>query len=208
MERVYGWPIAHERGYPDLCGGEEELGEMVDTFNRDHERARAVLVNQWDWSRKYCGQRMPEEMTFADIRVGTDLEFGLSIYEPYGISQFEALSFGALCAVSNVCGCMGYARRALDEVGECDNIIEGNYLKLPDSAGGGNVRDVSTALRDEIEAKEGKRLARLLVERLPRSEEAMLRLADTGYELASRMSWERVVSEFFLPSLTRVAEQV
>ncbi len=208
MERVYGWPIAHERGYPDLCGGEEELGEMVDTFNRDHERARAVLVNQWDWSRKYCGQRMPEEMTFADIRVGTDLEFGLSIYEPYGISQFEALSFGALCAVSNVCGCMGYARRALDEVGECDNIIEGNYLQLPDGIDGGNVREVSTAHRDEIEAEEGKRLARLLVDRLPRSEEDMLRLAETGYELASRMSWERVVGEFFLPSLTRVAERV
>ena len=93
MERVYGWPVGHEEGYPDLAGGEEQLGGMVDHFNRDHEAVRAVFVNQWGWSRAACGLRMSEEMTFADIRRGTDVELGLSIYEPFGISQFEPLSF-------------------------------------------------------------------------------------------------------------------
>ena len=66
---------------------------MTDFFNREHQAVRAVLVNQWDWNRQVCGERMPEEMTFGDIRRGTDLEFGLSVYEPFGISQFEPLSF-------------------------------------------------------------------------------------------------------------------
>ena len=30
MERIYGWPVAHEEGYPDLCCGEEVVGAMID----------------------------------------------------------------------------------------------------------------------------------------------------------------------------------
>ena len=62
MERVYGWPANHEPGYPDLCQGEEVVGEMFKHFNGNHEAARAVFVNQWDWNRQACGERMPKEM--------------------------------------------------------------------------------------------------------------------------------------------------
>ncbi len=206
MERVYGWPVAHENGYPDLIGGEDTLGDMFDNFNRNHQAVRVVLVNQWDWNHKYCGDRMPEDMTFADCRCGTDAEFGLSVYEPFGISQLEPLSCGATCLVSNVCGCTGLALRAAGKR-KAGNIIVGNYIKPAENLSFQQLRDLPMAERDRIESEENSRLASELFGRLPRDKAAARRRMASGWELASRMSWEHVVDEYFIPSLTRAVER-
>ncbi len=206
MERVYGWPVNHERGYPDLCGGEELLGDMVAEFNRGHEHVKAVFVNQWDWNRAVCGQRMPEGMDFGDLRRGADVEFGLSVYEPFGIAQLEPLCFGALCVVSNVCGCTGFARRAAQQDGIEDNVIIGDFLGVSRSASVNDLLDLSIRERNRVESAEYERLAGLLAEKLPRDEETLSRRLENGYRLAGRMSWQRVVEEYFLPNLGRVAE--
>lgn len=206
MERVYGWPVAHEEGYPDLSAGEEGVGHMFDAFNREHEASRAVFVNQWGFDAHSCGRRMPEGTTIADLRRGSDLEFGLSVYEPFGISQLEPLSYGALCVVSNVCGCMGFVRAA-SEAGEFDNVIEADFLKLEGPKSLSDVLALSIDDRTAVENVEARRLAELIVERLPRSEKAVEDRIASGCELADRMSWERVVQEYFLPSLDRVAEE-
>jgi hypothetical protein len=206
MERVYGWPVNHDRGYPDLCGGEEVLGDTMMVFDRGHTAIHTVLVNQWDWNRLVLGERAPEDMTFADIRVGTDVEFGLSNYEPFGISQFEALGFGAICVPSNVCGCMGFARRVAETMPLDGNIIEGNFLTLPDAMTAADARNITWDQRNAIEQAEARRLAGLIFEALPRDEKSLKRLMDSGYQLARCMSWERVVEDYFLPSLSRTAE--
>ena len=203
MERAYGWPVSHERGYPDLCGGEDVLGEMFDCFNREHQAVRVVLVNQWDWCRRFCGDRMPEDMTFADIRRGTDVEFGLSIYEPFGISQFEPLGFGALCVVSNVCGCMGFVRRVAGENPWDDNIIEGNFLTVPEDMPIERLLTLPAAERDRIESDEARRLAREILRRLARDDQAVQRRIRSGYDLARKMDWEHVVEGYFLPAIAR-----
>jgi hypothetical protein len=202
MERVYGWPVAHEEGYPDLCGGEEVLGDMCDNFNRNHQAIRAVLVNQWDWNRRYVGERIPQDMTFADIRRGTDVEFGLSVYEPFGISQFEPLSCGALCVVSSVCGCAGFARRAAGGQ-EVENVLVADYLKVAQGLSLEQLHDLPTQERDRIESGENLRLAKLILQRLPRDSQTVARRIADGNELAGKMSWEHVVEDYFLPSLER-----
>jgi len=202
MEQVYNWPVAHERGYPDLCQGEEVLGDIFDEFNRTHKAIRAVLVNQWDWNQTVCGKRMPPEMTFTDIRCGTDVEFGLSVYEPFGISQLEPLSFGALCVVSNVCGCVGFARRAGRGKPIDNNLIEGDFLTLDSTPGTvDEMKNLPASRRDELESVVCQQLARAIVERLARDTHTLEQRIRSGYELACRMSWEHVVSEYFLPSL-------
>jgi glycosyltransferase involved in cell wall biosynthesis len=206
MERVYGWPLAHETGYPDLAAGEEVVGGMFDAFNRDHKASRAVFVNQWGFDARRCGRRMPEEMSIADLRRGSDLEFGLSVYEPFGISQLEPLSFGALCVVSNVCGCTGFVN-AVREDEAFDNVIEANFLGLEGPKSLEDVLACGSGERDAVEDREAKRLADVIIERLPRDAETIQRRIESGTELASRMSWERVVTEYFLPSLDRVAEE-
>jgi len=206
MERVYGWPVAHEDGYPDLCGGEEVIGAMFDDFNRNHQSVSAVLVNQFGWAHGTCGLRMPEDMTFADVRRGTDMEFGLSVYEPFGISQFEPLTFGALCLPSNVCGCMGFARQVEKYLGIDDSIIVGDFLgDLAATDSIAELRALPSWRRDEIENAEARRLAERVVALLPRDDETLAKRIKTGHDLAAMMSWEHVVSEYFLPNLDRAA---
>ncbi len=207
MERLYGWPVTHEKGYPDLCQGEEMLGDIFEHFNREHEAVRVVFVNQWDWSREMCGLRMPEDMTFADMRCGTDVEFGLSIYEPFGISQLEPLSFGALCVVSNICGCVGFARCAAAQEGIDDGIIEADFLSLSVPPTLDELKNLPASRRDEIESLEAERLANLIVQRLPRDDQTLQERMQTGFQLAKRMSWEHVVKDYFLPSLAQAADK-
>jgi hypothetical protein len=147
---------------------------------------------------------MSADMTFRDIRAGTDAELGLSVYEPFGISQLEPLCFGGLCAVSSVCGCMGFARRA-GGPGLEDNILEADFVALPRPMGEAELLSLTIGQRDQIEAREARKLAEALIEKLPRDEEAMRKAIASGQELAGKMSWERVVEDYFLPSLTRVA---
>ena len=116
-EKQYDWPVGHRADNGDLIGEESHFFFAdVEPFNHSAHNSRIVLVNQFGWSRGRCGTRMPEAMAFSDIRRGSDLEFGQSIYEPFGIAQIEALSFGAISCVSNVCGCIGFVQMAADEL--------------------------------------------------------------------------------------------
>ena len=74
-------------------------------FNACARQVKVILVNQFGWSTASCGSKMQPDMEFLDIRKGTDIEFGQSIYEPFGIAQLEPLSFGGMCVITNVCGC-------------------------------------------------------------------------------------------------------
>ena len=206
MEKVYGWPVNHEKGYPDLCGGEEGLGDLFAQFNREHEAAQAIFVNQWDWNRGFCGDRMSEDMTFQDIRAGTHVEFGLSTYEPYGIAQFEPLGSGGLCVVTNVCGCAGFARCVAGDEDVGGNIIQADYLRLDGPMSVNEILHTPYEQREAVEWAEAKRLARLIADRLPRDLETLQARMTSGYELARRMSWERVVEDFFLPSLKKTVK--
>ena len=129
MEAEYGWPAEHREGHPDLVGSEVPLYRDMEHFNREAGATRIVFVNQFGWDQERCGRRMPADMSFPDIRVGTDLEFGQSIYEPFGIAQVEPVPYGALCVVSSACGCVGFARRASTD--HASPVIEADYITLP-----------------------------------------------------------------------------
>ena len=116
MSREYGWPGDHHEGWPDLIALETPLWQAISTFNAGAKATRIVLINQFGFSRDRCGDTMPADMSFDDLRNGADVEFGQSIYEPFGIAQLEPLPSGALCVISNVCGCLGFVRRKLGEL--------------------------------------------------------------------------------------------
>ncbi len=206
MEADTNWPVDHDHGYPDLTNGEEDLAAMFAHFNAEHSSIRLILVNQFGWSQAGNGQRMPAEMTFADIRRGIDAEFGLSIYEPFGISQLEPLSYGATCVVSNVCGCVSFARRAAGEEGFGENIIEANFVNLPRPMTVEQLKALTIGLRDEIENVESARVARRLAEALRDDEATFASRLQRGYAMAERMSWDHVVGEYFLPAISHVTE--
>lgn len=116
-EAEYGWPVGHRADNGDLVAEEAPFFfSAVEPYNHAAHSSQIVLVNQFGWSRELCGKRMPAAMTFADIRRGSDLEFGLSIYEPFGISQVEPVNGGAIACVSSVCGCVGFLMQAAAEL--------------------------------------------------------------------------------------------
>lgn len=109
----WGWPVEHRSRDDggDLRREEEVLWEMIRRHNEEGAgRFRILYINQFGWSREKLGALDPEETTFLDLRVGTDVEIGLSIYEPFGIAPLEPFSTGAVCVLSDSCGCAHHVR--------------------------------------------------------------------------------------------------
>jgi hypothetical protein len=210
MEARYGWPVHHreelsyvgERPVPDLAGHEIPFYRAIEQFNQVTPQIQIVLVNQFGWSRDRCGQRMPQDMTFMDIRRGSDLEFGQSIYEPFGIAQVEPLSFGALCVPSSICGCLGFLRRVAGP--NIVNTIVADYVQAGDSE-----QSIEAALttdqvkRDQIETRQAREVALQIAKRLPQEKASAQQILTQGYSLSQQMSWEVVARDYLLPGLAR-----
>ena len=191
-----------------MSGGEAYYYTGVQQFNAQSRNIKVVFINQFGFNRIYCGQRIPENMEFMDIRKGSDLEFGQSIYEPFGIAQLEPLSFGSICLFSNVCGCTGFIKDVAP-AGELKNIIIADYTAM----NGREPEDLEDMLqidgqwRDHIEEHLSGKLAKKICARLPENEQQMQELIQSGFELASKMSWQRVVEDYLLVSLQKALDR-
>lgn len=206
MEKRYHWPVVHREGLPDLSSGEAAYYEGVQEFNARSRSIKVVFVNQFGWERKLCGMRMPADMEFMDIRKGSDVEFGQSIYEPFGIAQVEPISFGGICVFSNVCGCAGFVDKATG--GEpTPNVIVADYTELEDlPLRPEQLLGIGQPQRDRVEARVAAQVAEELVERLPRSPQEFEQFIERGYALAQKMSWEVVAREYVLPGIARACK--
>jgi hypothetical protein len=210
MERNYGWPVHHMQStvtidgqqVPDLVSHEIPFYQAVEQYNRTARASQILFVNQFGWSRDRCGQRMPAEMEFGDIRRGSDLEFGQSVYEPFGIAQLEPLCYGALCVISNVCGCVGFVRRAAGQ--DVPNVIVADYTQdpgRPEDSGIQAALDIDQARRDQIETAQAQLVAAQIAAHLPQNAQESAALLASGYALSQRMSWQVVVQEYLFPGL-------
>ena len=152
-------------------------------------------------------------MSFRDIRIGTDVEFGQSIYEPFGIAQLEPLSAGALCCVSNVCGCTAFVQQAGARLSahstnpSFTNVVVADYVSLPPSSWLNKASDalqLDKPIREWVEQRTSAQLAQTLFTRLPKTAQQLDRLMAQGQALAQQMRWEVVVKEQFLPALHNI----
>ena len=204
-EEQYGWPVGHRGDNGDLIGQETSFFfDGIEPFNRRFPNVKVVLINQFGWSQERCGRRMPADMEFMDIRKGSDLEFGQSIYEPFGIAQVEPLSFGAICCVSNVCGCVGFVERVAGDVANVPNVVVADYVSLPWGYWLNSPYDALTidlGARGHIEGVNSAQAAQEIFDVLPRNEEQMQALLDRGQEIARGMSWDVVVADYLAPAL-------
>lgn len=201
-EAEYGWPARHRWDNGDLVGLEIDYWQAIQAFNARAQASRIVLVNQFGWSRDRCGGRMPAAMEYVDIRRGTDVEFGQSIYEPFGIAQLEPLSSGALCCLSTSCGCAYFIEKSGGL--ELKNIALADYITLPygwEYPGARAMLNIGAHERDQIEAMESYRAAAKLIERLPRQGHDAWVLLEEGRALAEKMSWKVVAEQQLLPAL-------
>ncbi len=202
MSRAYGWPRTHREGWPDLHAYESPLWRAIAAFNANARSSRIVFINQFGFSRDRIGETMPPGLGFEDLRLGTDLEFGQSVYEPFGIAQIEPLPSGALCVMSDVCGCIGFARSqlaaessflGLDAEGAGEmldddrrpflNLLVADYTHLPAeqlSRGWRDALSIGQAERDVTEHLAAHEVAQRIAQRLPRTDEQKQMLLDDG----------------------------
>lgn len=202
MESEYNWPVAHREGWPDLSGGEAELYTKIQAFNARSRNIKIVFINQFGFNRLSCGRNIPEDIQLIDICRGSDVEFGMSIYEPFGISQLESLTFGGICVISSVCGCAGFVKDiAVPE--NINNIIIADYTNL----NGHNFNNLEKLLkingqvRGQIEQRVSEQVANLILSRLTEDTVELEERIETGFSLARNMSWETVVRNYLLPGL-------
>jgi len=208
MESKYHWPVAHREGWPDLSGGEAEFYTTVQEFNARSRNIKIIFVNQFGFSRKYCGREMPEDMEFMDIRKGSDVEFGQSIYEPFGIAQLESLTFGGICVVSSVCGCAGFVRDVTGGEG-VKNVIVADYTNLGTKSYADieDLRNIDRSVRNRIEEDISEKVAMQICSRLPKNETETESMIQTGYSLAENMTWDVMVKNYMLPSLGKTRQK-
>ena len=204
-EAEYGWPVNHRADNGDLVGPELEYYRAIQQYNRTAQASRIVLVNQFGWSRERCGRRMPADMRFVDLRRGTDLEFGQSIYEPFGIAQVEPLAFGAICCLSNVCGCVGFLGQAGGN--KLPNVIVADYVSLPPSLQVNSLAEILAIGEEErrlVETEMAGEVAAKIIARLPRTPEEQAHMLADGQALSQRTSWDVVVRDQLLPALSQI----
>jgi hypothetical protein len=204
MEQFYHWPVVHREGLPDLSTGEAVYYQGVQEFNAQSRYIKVIFVNQFGFDRRTCGQRMPADMEFMDIRKGSDAEFGQSIYEPFGIAQVEPISFGGVCVFTNVCGCAGFVEKAAG--GRTPNAIAADYTDLPEKGlRPEQLMSIGQPQRDQIENTVAAVVANDLIGRLPRTPREFEHSIERGYELAQQMSWDAVARDYVLPGIQRAS---
>ena len=221
MEARYNWPVAHREGWPDLSGGEAAFYTAIQEFNAKSKNVKVVFINQFGFSRRLCGSKMPEDMEFFDIRKGSDVEFGQSIYEPFGIAQLEPLTFGGLCVFSSVCGCSGFVSDAIAGIQPSvndpsrhsiepwqdgtKNIIVADYTAVDGQFPAvSDLVQIGRSVRDQIEHRVSSEVADEILMLLPKTETEIAAMVENGYRIAQNMSWDVVVSKYLLPSLKKI----
>ncbi len=198
MESSYSWPVAHKEDWPDMSGGETKFYTLVQRFNARSRNVKVVFINQFGFERKYCGKNMPEGTTLVDLRRGSDMEFGISTYEPFGISHIEPLTYGGICVLSSVCGCAGFVRRVTGEQLPA-NIIVADYIDTQKPT------ELDEDALDRIEQDVNIELAEEIYTRLQNTDTEQM--IQSGYGLAQKMSWDEVASNYVLPSLQAVLQK-
>ncbi|MBI3948175.1 MAG: hypothetical protein HY321_19815 [Armatimonadetes bacterium] len=204
LEQSHSWPVAHREGGADLTPGEAGLYQHIQKFNVCARNTRVLFLNQFGFERSVLGDAAPEGMSWLDLRIASDLELGMSIYEPFGIAPVEPLSFGGLCTISNVCGCAGFARRAAGG-GDPETVIIGDFTSRPGDQPRtlSHLRAIGAAERDAVEERVARHAAIEIARRLPTSDEERLALMEKGSRLGERMNWDAVVEDHLLPALKR-----
>ena len=203
MQQQYGWPRHHREGYPDLVGPETGLHRDIVEFNAHHQAVQVILVNQFGWSGLLIGQHVPTDMTIGDFRLATDVELGMATYEPFGISPLEPLRAGAICVISNVCGCSGLVNH-VTQGRSVPNVIVADFTGPVPSGSIDQLKSMTQHQRDAIEETVAATVADELMNRLAWTDQGREALLQSGQALASRMGWDQVIEESLIPMLERI----
>lgn len=205
MCKSYGWPLHHKAGYPDLCGPEVELANDAAEFNLNHKNVKVVLVNQFGWGPDLVGPYCHSDLDMSGLRIAVDVEFGAADYEPFGISPLEPLACGAICVISDACGCEGFVRHTTKGK-TVPNVIVGKYTLPGGSKSIKELLKITAVDRQKVELKEAKRIAKLLLADTPQTDAQRKKLISSGTKLVDKMGWDQVITDGLAKLLAKVTK--
>lgn len=197
MEHEYGWPVLHKEGWPDLIGAEKDIYNQLQIFNSRSRAIKGVFINQFGFERSRCGKRVPEDAEFSDLRIASDAEFGLSIYEPFGIAQIETIPFGGIAVLSSSCGgaqflCEKFKDVSLKPFYILDYISTGRKMSY------NALKKLTIAQRNEMENRILSEHAENIFAMLPQKEAMREKYLLNAQKHASVISWDALPEDYTL----------
>ena len=148
---------------------------------------------------------MPADMEFMDIRKGSDVEFGQSIYEPFGIAQVEPISFGGICVYTERLRLRRLRRTRRRRKAHAERDRRGLHRPAANpSMRPEQLLAIGQPQRDAIENRVAgtgrQRTARPPARARP---EDSSRSSSAATHLAQKMSWDVVARDYVLPGIQR-----
>jgi hypothetical protein len=197
MEEQYGWPILHKEGWPDLIGVEIDTYRQLQIFNAKSRAIKGVFLNQFGFNRTQCGKRIPAEVRFDDLRIASDAEFGLSIYEPFGIAQIETIPFGGLAILSSSCGCVGLLRDKFAGA-EIQPFYIVDYISTGKKMNFQALKNLSIGHRTQLEQTTAKEHAAKIFNALPLTEQKRAAYLTSAQQHADALNWQSAAKKYTL----------
>jgi len=192
MEADYGWPVLHREGYPDLLDYENDIYWSCQYFNAKSRAIKVVFINQFSFNPYRIGNRLPQGTTFTDLRLSSDAEFGMSVYEPFGIAQIETIPFGGVAILTRACG----SAFLLEQVFKGEKIKPYYILDfakdMPNSADV-DWQHISSYDRVRIEKEIIKDSADQIYAILPKNDKQREKVFEICRKHKHKLSWDEVV---------------
>ncbi len=206
MEKEYGWPVLHKKGWPDCIGYEEEIYDYFQLFNAKSRAIKALFVNQFGFDTRTCGDRVPIGTTLLDLRIASDAEFGYSIYEPFGISQIEIIPYGGISLLSRACGASflfenvwGNDEKAPFHIIDFSDIDKVNIPEISDIFKSNdilsNLININSQTREQIENSIFKVNSQIIYDKIPKTEKERQFYLENKIDKIINFSWESRLKE-------------
>ena len=195
MEKEYGWPVWHKENWPDMVGYENDIFWSLHYFNAKSRNIKAVFLNQYGFNTQRVGNRLPENTDFSDLRIASDAEFGMSIYEPFGIAQIETVPYGGIALLSRACG----SSFLLEKGWENENVKPYHIIDFAENAGSHkHFLQMNSAERTHIEKHIMKNEAKTVFQKIPKTDKERELMFNACIDKSLCLEWNSITKNIIL----------
>lgn len=199
MINTYDWPFEHREGWPDLVGYEIDIYRLIQKLNVKAKAIKAIFINQFGFSKRKCGIHIPEDVSTIDLRMASDVELGLSTYEPFGIAHIEVLPLGGISVLSTSCGVYFFLEKNFQETFKPYFAID--FISTGEDLSTESLLKMTVEKREILEETLIAGIAEEVFLKIPKTwkerEKNFLEIQQNLYKL----DWEYVMQNYFIPSL-------